>query len=403
MSMTHCRYVLFLLFIMAPIVFLSGPVRAQDDFQTWLSALRQEALARGISRPILDQALAGLKPIPRVLELDRRQPEFTKSLWQYLDLTVSDKRIQRGRDLLKRHARLLGEIERAYGVQPRFLVAFWGLETNFGDHLGGFPVVGSLATLAHDPRRSDFFRNELFMALRILDQGDIRVKAMRGSWAGAMGQLQFMPSTFVRFAVDHDGDGRKDIWTSLPDIFSSAANFLASSGWQKNKTWGQEVRLPDNFDLALADLKIKKTRQQWQELGVSGMDGRDLAPADDIASLMLPAGVSGPAFLVFRNYRVILNWNRSHLYAIAVGHLADRLAGYGPLISQRPLNDKPLHRTDIMKIQQLLAEQGFDPGSVDGIAGGRTRMAIKAFQRANQLPMDGYPSADLLDRLAASR
>ncbi len=403
MSMTRCRYVLFLLFIIAPTLFLSSPVRGQDDFQTWLAVLHREALQRGISAPILDQALSGLAPIPRVLELDRRQPEFTRSLWQYLDLTISAKRIKRGRALLKRHARLLGEVERIYGIQPRFLVAFWGLESNFGDHPGGFPVIGSLATLAHDPRRSDFFRNELFMALRILDHGDIGIKAMRGSWAGAMGQLQFMPSTFVRFAVDHDGDGRKDIWTSLPDIFSSAANFLASSGWQKNKTWGREVRLPDNFDFSLADLKIKKTIKQWQELGISGMDGRDLAPADERASLILPAGAAGPAFLVFRNYRVILNWNRSHLYAIAVGHLADRLAGHAPLVSKRPVNDRPLRRTDIMKIQQLLAGLGFDPGSVDGIAGGRTRMAIKAFQRANRLPMDGYPSAELLDRLAASR
>ena len=263
-------------------------------------------------------------------------------------------------------------------------------------------MVGSLATLAHDPRRSDFFRNELFMALRILDQGHIGIKAMQGSWAGAMGQLQFMPSTFVHFAVDQNGDGRKDIWATLPDIFGSAANFLASSGWQKNKTWGQEVRLPDKFDLSLADLKIKKTLKQWQELGVSGMDGRGLAPADDIASLILPAGVSGPAFLVFQNYRTILRWNRSHLYAIAVGHLADRLAGHAPLVSQRPLNDRPLHRTDVMKIQRLLADQGFDPGSVDGIVGVRTRMAIKGFQRVNQLPVDGYPSEDLLDLLAAS-
>jgi membrane-bound lytic murein transglycosylase B len=378
---------------------LASPGLCSGDFSTWLEGVRREARAKGISDATLHETLDGLQPIPRVIELDRRQPEFTQAFWHYLDSRVTRGRIERGRMLMEQHAPLLAAIEKEYKVQPRFLVAFWGLETNFGDYLGSFPVIGSLATLAHDPRRSDFFRSELLAALSIIDHKDIAAAEMRGSWAGAMGQPQFMPSTFVRFAVDADSDGRRDIWHSLPDVFASAANFLSRSGWQGNRTWGREVRLPPGFDLDLVGLAVKKSLAAWQVLGVRKSNGADLPAVSLNASLILPAGHAGPAFLVYRNYRTILQWNRSDLYAIAVGHLADRLAGKGPLAAVRPATEQRLSRDQVEKIQELLYARGFDPGPVDGVIGSQTRLAIRQFQRTARLPADGYPTPELLEVL----
>jgi len=389
-----------IIFILLFLVFtIPATVFGAADFSSWLVELRSEALAKGISDATLDKALDDLQPIPRVIELDRRQPEFTQTFWRYLDARVTEGRIKRGRQLLKQHADLLNRIERRYRVQPRFLVAFWGLETNFGDYLGSFPVIGSLATLAHDPRRSDFFRAQLLDALTILDQGHITVESMMGSWAGAMGQPQFMPSTFVRFAVDEDGDNRRDIWHSLPDVFGSAANFLSKSGWQGNRTWGREISLPPDFNLELVGLDIEKTLTDWQILGVRKINGDNLPRVDIKSSIVLPAGHGGPAFLVYKNYRTIMVWNRSDLYALAVGHLADRLVGKDPLLTPRPLSDTPLSRAQIEKIQQLLTNRGFDPGPVDGVLGSQTRWAIKKFQRTAKLPADGYPTPELLEIL----
>lgn len=387
-------FILYLLITTTPL-----PAIARENFTDWLTALRIEALAKGISTQTFDHAMAGVKPIDRVIELDRRQPEFTQTFWRYLDIRVSRERIDRGRLLLEKHHALLNEIYARYGVQPRFLVAFWGLETNFGDYLGSFSVIGSLATLAYDERRSSFFRSELLAALTILEDGHTTPEAMKGSWAGAMGQPQFMPSTFVRFAVDHDGDGRRDIWHSLPDVFASAANFLASSGWQADKTWGREVQLPKGFDLDLAGLSSQRLLAEWQETGVRRMDGRDLPDVAIKASLVLPSGHDGPAFLVYQNFRTILNWNRSNLYAVAVGHLADRLAGQGPLLTKRPESDEPLSRDQVIEIQQLLSDRGYYLGTADGIAGSQTRTAIKKFQRQFDLPADGHPSPVLLKKL----
>ncbi len=372
---------------------------AAEDFSSWLEGLRREARTQGVSETTLHEALDGLQPIPRVLELDRRQPEFTQTFWGYLDARVTEDRIERGRMLLELHAELLNRIEKRYGVQPRFLVAFWGLETNFGDYLGSFPVIGSLATLAHDPRRSDFFRSELLAALSIIDGGHISVGEMIGSWAGAMGQPQFMPSTFVRFAVDADDDGKQDIWHSLPDVFASAANFLSGSGWQGDKTWGREVRLPAGFDLDLTGLEVEKTLAAWQILGVRKINGDDLPRVNMKGSLILPAGHTGPAFLVYDNYRTILRWNRSDLYAIAVGHLADRIAGKGPLATVRPVSEQRLSRNQVEKIQELLSSRGFDPGPIDGVIGSQTRQAIKEFQRTAKMPADGHPTPELLEIL----
>jgi membrane-bound lytic murein transglycosylase B len=370
-----------------------------EDFSSWLNELLQEALTKGISEATLQEALDKLEPIPRIIELDRKQPEFTQTFWRYLDARVNENRIERGRTLLKTHKELLDTIEMQYGVQPRFLVAFWGLETNFGDYLGSFPVIGSLATLAYDPRRSDFFRSELLAALSIIDNGHISTANMLGSWAGAMGQPQFMPSTFIRFAVDADGDGRRDIWHSLPDVFASAANFLSESGWQGDKTWGREVKIPSDFDLDLTGLKVKKTLAAWQVLGVRKINGRNLPEVNIKGSIILPAGHEGPAFLVYNNFHTILRWNRSDFYAIAVGHLADRITDSGPFLTPRPASEQPLSRSQVENIQKLLTARGYDPGPIDGVIGSQTHQAIKDFQRATKLPADGHPTPKLLDIL----
>lgn len=375
------------------------PGQPDPQFQQWLEGVRQEAMSRGISQATLAQAFRGVAPIDRVLELDRRQPEFTQSFWSYLDRAVSDQRVERGKALLVQHAALLNRVEARFGVQPRFLVAFWGLETNFGDNLGGFPVIGALATLAYDPRRADFFRAELMAALSILDAGDIDPAHMVGSWAGAMGQPQFMPTTFVRHAVDGNGDGHRDIWTSLPDVFASASNFLKDLGWNGEQTWGREVVLPQGFDFELADLKIRKPIADWQALGVRRPGGGALPLADFDASIVLPAGAAGPAFLVYGNYRAILGWNRSILYAVAVGHLADRFVGGEPLRAKRPVGDERLSRDDVLAMQEALVRLGFDAGTPDGIVGAQTREALKGYQRTQNLPPDGYPTPSLVRQL----
>ena len=370
-----------------------------EDFSSWLNELRQEAQTKGISEATIHEALDNLEPIPRVLELDKKQPEFTQTFWRYLDARVTENRIERGRTLLKKYEELFNTVERHYGVQPRFLVAFWGLETNFGDYLGSFPVIGSLATLAHDTRRSDFFRSELLEALSIIDGGHISAANMLGSWAGAMGQPQFMPSTFVRFAVDGDGDGRKDIWSSLPDVFASAANFLSESGWQGDETWGREVKIPSDFNLDLTGLQTKKTLAAWQILGVRKINGENLPGVNIKGSVILPAGHEGPAFLVYNNFHTILQWNRSDLYAIAVGHLADRITGKAPFQTKRPTSEQRLSRNQVERIQELLVTRGYDPGPVDGVLGSQTRQAVKEFQRTTKLPADGHPTPNLLEIL----
>lgn len=367
---------------------------ADIDYQTWLKDFKETAARSGISKNTLDHTLDGLTPNKRVLELDRRQPEFSLTFWKYLNGSISEKRIQRGRDLLKEHASLFKKVQDKYGVQPRFLVSFWGLETNFGDYTGVFPLIQSLTTLAHDERRSEFFTKQLITALQIMDRGDIPYD-VKASWAGAMGYCQFMPTTYKAYAVDGDGDGKRDMWKSLPDVFYSAANFLSQSGWQAGETWGREVKIPKGFDLEFTGLGTKKKLGEWAKLGVRNIDGKALPQADMDASLIIPAGYKGPAFLVYENFRTILDWNRSNLYAIAVGHLADRLVWKGPLQSPQ-IKETPLSRAQTLQIQARLNENGYDVGKPDGIAGSRTRKAIKAFQKSIGIPADGYPSVELL-------
>jgi membrane-bound lytic murein transglycosylase B len=385
----------------------AGRVEADESlsaqgFQEWLEGVRDEARRRGISDKTLDAALRDIAPLIRVIELDRRQPEFTQTFWTYIRQRVSDERMKRGRALLAKHRDLLNKIQAEYGVPPRYLIAFWGLETNFGDHLGSFRVIESLATLAYDHRRAPFFRVQLLEALQIIEEGHISPDAMRGSWAGAMGHMQFIPSTFRGHAVDYTGDGRKDIWGSLPDAFSSAANFLSNMGWRPNEIWGREVRLPADFDLMLATLDRKKRLAEWSALGVRLTNGMALPQGDMEGSLVLPQGHQGPAFLVYENFRVILRWNYSLNYAISVGHLADRIAGMPQFTTGREAEHEPLSHDETREIQQHLNQLGFDAGPADGVSGPRTRAAIQAFQKKMALPPDGYPAPAVLQRLRAA-
>jgi membrane-bound lytic murein transglycosylase B len=297
------------------------------EFEAWLQGVRVEAAQKGLKQTTIDSALTGLTPIPRVIELDRKQPEFTMTLQEYMSRVVSPARIERGRQLLREHRALLAEVEAKYRVNPRFVVALWGIETDFGRLKGGFSVVQALATLAFDGRRSAYFRRELFDALTIIDQGHITATAMTGSWAGAMGQNQFMPSSFLRYAVDYDGDGRRDIWGNHADVFASTANYLRTVGWREDQTWGRPVKLPKGFDTVLAKLEVQKPIAEWQALGVRRTDGTALPARNLSASIVFPAGNGGPAYMIYENFRVILKWNRAQFFATAVGSLADQLAG----------------------------------------------------------------------------
>ncbi len=298
---------------------------AQGDFDHWLRQLRAEARGRGIRASTLERALAGLAPVPRIVELDRRQPEGRLTFAEYRRRVVSSERVRRGSSLRERHRRLLAATRKRYGVPDRVLVALWGIESSFGAFKGRFNVIAALATLAFEGRRAAFFRKELLAALEILDQGHVTVDKMYGSWAGAMGQPQFMPSTFLAHAVDADGDGRRDIWNSLPDIFASMANYLHRAGWDRRYTWGREVRLTRAVGKGRVGLGHKASLARWARRGVRRVDGRPLPDVALDASLLLPDGASGPAFLVYDNYRVLLRWNRSQYFALSVGLLADAI------------------------------------------------------------------------------
>jgi peptidoglycan lytic transglycosylase B len=302
-------------------------VSADEKFDKWLVDLKSEALAKGISEPIFNSAFKDVKLLKRVVSLDRKQPEVTQTFQQYMAKRLPQELINKGRKKLAENRAALAEVSEKYGVQPRFIVALWGVETRFGTYTGGFSVINALTTLAYDARRADYFRKELLLALQILEEGHISIENMKGSWAGAMGQAQFMPSSFVNFAVDHDQDGRRDIWTTKPDVFASAANYLSKSGWKGDQTWGREVSIPADLDPVLIDLKVKKLLSEWQALGVRKKDGGDLPTRQLAASLVQPKGGNGQTFIVYNNYRTILKWNRSTYFAMSVGLLADRLEG----------------------------------------------------------------------------
>lgn len=370
---------------------------AQLRLASWLADVRAQALAAGVRASTLDVALNGVQYLPRVVELDGAQPEFTRPIWDYLDTAVSPQRVANGLEKQAQVQREAASAAARYAVPPEVLVAIWGMESNYGGNYGSTPTVDALATLGVDGRREAFARRELLAALTIIDQGDVDREHMIGSWAGAMGQTQFIPTSFLAYAVDADGDGKRDIWGSMADVMASTANFLGRSGWQAGQPWGAEVRLPAGFDPALADPGGRRPSAQWAAMGVQAMNGTlpDLADAE----LLLPAGAQGPAFLVGPNFRTILRYNNSVSYALAVSLLSQRLAGGTGVVAPWPRELRPLSRSETRELQEALNARGFDSGAPDGMVGGNTRRAIRAYQQSVGIPADGYPTADLLERV----
>ena len=378
----------------------SEPFKASEtDFKNWLNDFKKQARNEGISQSTLDQAFKNVKLNKKVLESDKKQPEFTSTFFDYFNRAVSDTRVANGQKNYEANKTLLDEVTKKYGIPGRFLVAFWGLETNYGSYTGNLPIIESLSTLAYDPRRSKFFTTQLMSALIILDKGHVSLKQMKGSWAGAMGQCQFMPSNYLQYAVDGDGDGKINLWDSLPDVFHSAGNFLNQLGWQAQENWGREVTLPKGFDYALADNKTARTLSDWKKLGITLADGREIPNEDMQAKLLLASDYLGPAFLVYDNFKVIKRWNNADKYAISIGHLADRIVKLPPLSKQKPKNDKGMSYAQIKDIQTILNDMGYNVGKPDGIAGSKTRGALRAFQTKHNLPADGFASVRMLKEL----
>lgn len=372
----------------------------QTGFDDWLAAFRLRAQARGIDPATLD-ALDRVRRIDTVIDRDRTQFEFTRPIWVYLDTAVSAARIAAGRQALERHAALLDRIEAAYGVDRHVVAAIWGLESAYGAVRGDIDTLSALATLAHDGRRGAFFERQLIAALTILQQGDTGPGQLVGSWAGAMGHTQFMPLSYLALAVDFDGDGRRDIWDDDPaDALASTANFLRDAGWTTGQPWGYEIALPDGFDYRQADRRIRRDEAMWADTGIIRADGAPL-PNHGRASVLLPAGAGGAAFLVYDNFAALERYNTADAYVIAVGHLADRLRGEDPLVGGWPLGDRALGFDERIELQQRLTAAGFDTLGIDGLIGPNTVNAIRDYQEARGLVPDGYAPPRLLDRLRA--
>ena len=385
----------------------AAPQTAADDaalqqaFARWVANFRASARAAGIDDATLDVAFADVQYVPRVVELDRAQPEFTRTPWAYLDSAVSPQRVALGEE---KYSQVRVDADAAaarYGVPPTILVAIWGVESNYGSNFGSIPTIDALATLGFEGRREDWARAQLLAALRILQNGDIARRQMIGSWAGAMGQTQFLPSVYLAYAVDADGDGRRDIWGSMADVLASTANFLARAGWRAGEPWGVEVRLPAGFDAGRADAALRQPSASWAAEGVRPVDDGAPLPAMDDAAILLPAGAAGPAFMVGPNFRALLRYNNSTSYALAVGLLAQRIAGGPGVQAPWPRQLDALSRSQLRALQTALNERGFDAGTPDGLMGPATREGLRRYQRSVGLPADGYPTVELLERLQA--
>ncbi len=387
----------------ALLLLLASPVSAINatDFASCTAGLGERARSAGVAGALIDEVLAALAPVERVIELDRKQPEFVQTFGEYVAARVTPARVDRGRELLAGRENFLGEVLSRYGVPPRYLIAFWGLETNYGSYLGSVPTLNALATLACDPRRSEFFANEFVDALQLVEREALPLERLRGSWAGAVGHTQFMPSSYLRYAVDGDENGQVDLWQSERDALASGANFLRSLGWVPGQRWGRLVILPPGFPYERAGLDQVQTLSAWAALGVQRADGGALPSLELDASLLLPAGHQGPAFLVYDNFRVVMRWNQSQSYALSVGLLADRLAGAPPLVLPESLS-RPLRKDDIAGAQRALNTLGHDAGVADGVVGSRTRAALRDFQLEQGLPADGYPDPRTLEALNAA-
>jgi len=382
---------------------ISAASASPADFDAWLEGFRAEAAAAGISANVLDEALVGLSVNPRVYELNDNQPEFSRGIWDYLDSAVSATRIQNGRTKYLENQKLFTLIEDAYGVDAEIISAIWGLESSYGAIMGDYDAIQALATLAFEGRRTGYGRSQLIGALKIIQHGYAARSELKGSWAGAMGHTQFIPTTYLSYAIDHDGDGKRDIWSNLGDVFASTANYLSVSGYTANAPWGAEVRLPAGFDYALADSDTKKAVVEWGAAGIESIRGASLTDRFDPnlrGRLIIPAGARGPAFIVFGNFEAILKYNRSTAYALAVSLLSDEIAGRnGAIVAAWPREDRPLSLEERKALQQALKDRGFDPGPVDGIIGAGTKRALRAWQAQSGLPADGYASAAVLEAL----
>ncbi len=368
-------------------------------FVEWRAGFRERALAQGIRREVFDAAFAGVGVNAEVVRLDSRQAEFTKPIWDYLDSAASPTRVETGRAKAAELSDTMAAIEARYGVDPQVVLAIWGMESNFGANRGTIPVVESLATLAYEGRRRSFAEEQLVGALRILQSGDVDPSHMVGSWAGAMGHTQFIPTSYLSYAQDFTGDGRRDVWSDNPrDALASAANYLAKSGWQHGRPWGLEVRLPAGFNYGSADASNRRPVADWTARGVTRLNGAPL-PDHGSAAIIAPAGARGPAFVVYQNFYVIKKYNNATSYAMGVGHLGDRIAGGGPFAGSWPRGERELSRSEKVELQERLTARGYATGKADGVIGPDTITAIRAFQHAEGMVPDGYASAQVLQKL----
>ncbi|MDZ7629211.1 MAG: lytic murein transglycosylase [Parvularculaceae bacterium] len=383
----------------------SATAHAEDpSFEDWLKGFRSEAAAAGIRPDIINSAFDGVLMNQRVFELNDNQPEFARSVWDYLDSALSAKRVTDGRAKVDANKALLDRVEAEFGVDQEIIGAIWGLESSYGAVMGDHDVIGALATLGWKGRRTGYGREQLIGALKILQNGYADRAQLRGSWAGAMGQTQFIPTTYLVYAVDHGGDGQRNIWTDLDDVFASTANYLRASNYRAGAPWGFEVTLPEGFDHALADVDVEKAIIEWAGAGVKGVNTNLVADVDPNfrGRILLPAGAKGPAFMVFENFEAILKYNRSTSYALAVGLLADHLAGREkPISAAWPRADRALSLDERKALQQALKDKGYDPGPIDGVVGAGTKKALKAWQKSAGLPADGYASLDTLTKLSS--
>jgi lytic murein transglycosylase len=374
---------------------------AAANFHHCLESLWPSAARRGVSRRTFEAHTAGLEPDLRIMDLLDAQPEFTKSFWDYLDLLVSEERIAKGREILATHRATFDAVEKAYGVDRHIVTAIWGIESKFGAAVGERPVVRSTATLACIGRRQAYFRDEFLATLEILERGDVAPDRLKGSWAGAFGPTQFMPTSFKRFAVDFDGDGRRDVVDSIPDVIASTANNLRKDGWVSGQTWGYEVVVPKGFNYLLADRSRQLTLAEWERLGVRRVGNQPFARPNDRAYLLVPAGVRGPGFLMLNNFRVIMKYNPAEAYALAIGHLADRMRGGGPVVQPWPREERVLTRAEVYELQQRLVARGFNTGEPNGRFGAKSRAALRDYQARAGLIPDGFATVAVLERLRA--
>lgn len=378
----------------------SAPAFSEESFVVWLNSIKKEAITQGISKNTVDKYLhSGLTLNEDIIKRDRNQPEFALSFWDYIDKALSEKRISKGKQLLKKHQKDFARIEKKYGISPHYLAAFWGMETFYGEYMGQYDPIEALVTLSYDLRRRDFFKKHLFILLELLDKNKIESKDLKSSWAGAMGNFQFMPLTLKDYGTDADNNGKINIWNSLTDSFESAGNYLSLIGWSKGELWGREVILPLKFNYAsFVGKKEKKSLKDWSKIGIKQSSGEKLPNLDILASLILPAGHKGPAFLVYNNFDVIMKWNKSEFYALAIGLVADRLVDR-PVLKRKYDKNNKITTEQIKNVQQKLTDLGLYNSDIDGIIGSSTKNAVIKYQNIHNLIADGFLDKELLKLL----